>query len=31
MEIDKKGDLWLAESGIGKIARVRILAGKGTQ
>ncbi len=31
MEIDKKGDLWLAESGVGKIARVRVTAGKGTQ
>ncbi len=30
MEIDKKGDLWLAESGVGKIARVRVTAGKGT-
>ena len=31
MEIDKKGDLWLACSGVGKIARVRIVATKGTQ
>jgi virginiamycin B lyase len=30
MEIDKKGDLWLACSGVGKIARVRVTAGKGT-
>jgi virginiamycin B lyase len=30
MEIDKKGDIWLAESGVGKIARVRITSGKGT-
>jgi virginiamycin B lyase len=25
MEIDKNGDLWLAESGVGKISRVRIV------
>src|SRR5262249_12076759 len=31
MEIDKNGDLWLAESGVGKISRVRVSAGKGTQ
>jgi virginiamycin B lyase len=31
MEIDKNGDLWLAESGVGKISRVRITAGKSTQ
>src|SRR5438094_733503 len=30
MEIDKNGDLWLAESGTGKISRVRIVGGKGT-
>jgi len=30
MEIDKKGDIWLACSGVGKIARVRVTAGKGT-
>lgn len=28
MDIDKAGNLWLAESGVGKIARVRIVAGK---
>ena len=31
MEIDKNGDLWLAESGVGKISRVKVTAGKGTQ
>jgi virginiamycin B lyase len=31
MDIDKNGDLWLAESGVGKISRVKITAGKGTQ
>jgi virginiamycin B lyase len=31
MEIDKNGNLWLACSGVGKIARVTITAGKGTQ
>jgi virginiamycin B lyase len=31
MEIDKNGDIWLAESGVGKISRVRVSAGKGTQ
>jgi virginiamycin B lyase len=31
MEIDKAGNLWLAESGVGKIARVTITSGKGTQ
>jgi virginiamycin B lyase len=30
MDIDKSGNLWLAESGVGKIARVRIIAGKNT-
>jgi len=30
MDIDKNGDLWLAESGTGKLTRVRIAAGKGT-
>jgi virginiamycin B lyase len=30
MDIDKNGDLWLAESGTGKITRVRIAAGKST-
>jgi virginiamycin B lyase len=30
MDIDKNGDLWLAESGTGKITRVRIAAGRGT-
>ena len=29
MDIDKSGNLWLAESGVGKIARVKIIAGKG--
>ena len=28
MDIDKAGNLWLAESGVGKIARVRMVAGK---
>ena len=31
MEIDKQGNLWLAESGVGKIARVRVTLSKGTQ
>jgi virginiamycin B lyase len=31
MEIDKNGDLWLAESGVGKISRVKVTTGKGTQ
>jgi len=31
MEIDKKGDLWLAESGVGKIARVTIKRTTSTQ
>jgi virginiamycin B lyase len=31
MDIDKSGNLWLAESGVGKIARVKITAGKSTQ
>ena len=31
MEIDRNGDLWLAESGVGKISRVKIVTGKGTQ
>jgi virginiamycin B lyase len=30
MDIDKSGNLWLAESGVGKIARVRITVGKST-
>ena len=30
MDIDKNGDLWLAESGTGKLTRVRIAAGKST-
>jgi len=30
MEIDRNGDLWLAESGTGRLARVKILNGKGT-
>jgi len=30
MEIDKQGNLWLAESGVGRISRVTITAGKGT-
>ena len=30
MDIDKQGNLWLAESGVGKIARVKIVAGKST-
>jgi virginiamycin B lyase len=29
MDIDKQGNLWLAESGVGKIARVKIGTGKG--
>ena len=31
MEIDKDGNLWLAESGVGKIAKVTITTGKSTQ
>lgn len=31
MEIDKNGNLWLALSGVGKIARVTIKTGTGTQ
>src|SRR6188474_1030985 len=31
MEIDKNGNLWLAESGVGKIARVTIKTGTSTQ
>jgi virginiamycin B lyase len=31
MDIDKSGNLWLAESGVGKIARVKITAAKGTR
>jgi virginiamycin B lyase len=31
MEIDKNGDLWLAESGVGKISRVRITKTNATQ
>ena len=31
MEIDKQGNLWLAESGVGKISRVTIAPGKSTQ
>jgi virginiamycin B lyase len=31
MDIDRSGNLWLAESGVGKIARVRIKGGKATQ
>jgi hypothetical protein len=27
MEIDKNGDLWLAESGVGKISRVKVKVG----
>src|SRR3954471_24513749 len=30
MEIDKKGNLWLAESGVGRISRVTITPGKST-
>jgi len=30
MDIDKNGDIWLAESGVGKIARVKITTGRGT-
>jgi len=30
MDIDKNGDLWLAESGVGKISRVKILQGRST-
>ncbi len=30
MDIDKSGNLWLAESGVGKIARVKIVAGRST-
>jgi virginiamycin B lyase len=30
MEIDKHGDLWLAESGVGRISRVKITPGKST-
>jgi virginiamycin B lyase len=30
MDIDKNGDLWLAESGTGKISRVKIQTGKST-
>ena len=30
MDIDRNGDLWLAESGTGKITRVRIVGGKST-
>jgi len=30
MDIDKNGDLWLAESGTGKLTRVRVAAGKST-
>jgi virginiamycin B lyase len=30
MDIDKNGDLWLAESGTGKITRVRIVGAKST-
>jgi len=30
MDIDKNGDLWLAESGTGKLTRVRVIAGKST-
>ena len=31
MEIDKNGDLWLAESGVGKISRVKVTTGTGTR
>ncbi len=31
MDIDKDGNLWLAESGVGKIAKVTITVGKATQ
>ena len=31
MEIDTVGNLWLAESGVGKIARVTIKTGTSTQ
>jgi len=31
MEIDRNGNLWLACSGVGKIAKVTITTGKGTQ
>jgi hypothetical protein len=30
MDIEKNGDLWPAESGVGRISRVKITAGKGT-
>jgi virginiamycin B lyase len=30
MEIDRNGDIWLAESGVGKISRVKILPAKST-
>jgi virginiamycin B lyase len=30
MEIDKNGDLWLAESGTGKISRVKVITRKGS-
>jgi len=31
MEVDKNGNLWLAESGVGRIARVTIKTGSGTR
>jgi hypothetical protein len=31
MDIDKNGDLWLAESGVGKISRVKIKTTSATQ
>jgi len=31
MEIDKQGNLWLAESGVGRISRVTIKATPATQ
>ena len=31
MEIDKNGDIWLAESGVGKISRVKVITGSSTQ
>ena len=31
MEIDRNGNLWLAESGVGKIARVTIKSATSTQ
>lgn len=31
MDIDRNGNLWLAESGVGKLARVKIKAGTATQ